>query len=440
MAGSTFAGSTFPGAALLVSRAGRVVFRRFVGRYRGGDPLDEASYTEDNYALQPSPNTLFDLASLTKPLATAVAVLRLVDEGRLSLEEELRELLGGDGGGSAGSRGSRRDGGSRRGGRGAPGALPAATGSLTLRRLLTHTGGLPAVPGLTAVVTPRGGDYTRAGGLPDREEIERAWAALYRTDALAARDEQVLYSCTGFVFLGEVVAATTGLPFPEAFRRLVVAGNRSSAGGDGRAARDGAGDSRGGGAGGAAGPGFELGFLPPAAERRRCAPTENDPWRGRRIQGEVHDENAYALGGAAGNAGLFATVDALHEHILRIWGGVVGAGRLSPLLSEETATEAAREQVALPLAAPLAGREAGEVERRGLGVQLVTPEIAAETGLSCRAFGHTGFTGTSFEIDPERSLLMVALTNRVYYGREKTDEAIRRFRLEFYRRAVEEFG
>ena len=436
MAGSNFTGSTFPGAALLVSRAGRVVFRRFVGRYRGGDPLDEASYTEDNYALQPSPNTLFDLASLTKPLATAVAVLRLVDEGRLSLGDELGELLGGDGGaGGRGSRESRRDGGGRRGGRvalGAPGPLPAVTGSLTLRRLLTHTAGLPAAPGLTEIVTPGGGDYTRGGGLPERGEIERARAGLYRTDALAALHDQVLYSCTGFIFLGEVVAATTGLPFPEAFRRLVVANNRSGAGGDGRAAR--------GGDGGAPGAAFALGFLPPAAERRRCAPTENDPWRGRRIQGEVHDENAYALGGAAGNAGLFASVDALHEHILRIWGGVVRAGSRSPLLVEETAAEAAREQVALPLAAPLAGRGQGELERRGLGVQLVAPEVAAETGLSSRAFGHTGFTGTSFEIDPERSLLMIVLTNRVYYGREKTDEAIRRFRLEFYRRAVEEFG
>jgi CubicO group peptidase (beta-lactamase class C family) len=73
-------------------------------------------------------------------------------------------------------------------------------------------------------------------------------------------------------------------------------------------------------------------------------------------------------------------------------------------------------------------------------VQLVAPEIAGETGLSSRAFGHTGFTGTSFEVDPERQLVMIALTNRVYYGREATDEAIRRFRLAFHRRAVEEFG
>lgn len=433
MAGSTFTGPTFPGAALLVSRAGRVVFRRFVGRYRGGDPLDDASYTEDEHALRPSADTLFDLASLTKPLATAVAVLRLVDEGRLSLEDALGKVLGGDtardGGGpfGGGGRGKGRDGGGGRGRRGAPGALPAATGSLTLRRLLTHTGGLPAVPGLTEVMTPRRGDYTQGGGLPDRGEIERARAALYQTEALPALRDRVLYSCTGFMFLGEVVAATTGLPFPEAFKRLATAGDRSSADGVGRATSVPA-------------AGFALGFLPPAAERRRCAPTEEDPWRGRRIQGEVHDENAYALGGAAGNAGLFATVDALHEHILRIWGGLVGADGLRPLLSEETATEAAREQVALPLAAPVAGREPGRLERRGLGVQLVAPEIAAETGLSSRAFGHTGFTGTSFEVDPERQLVMIALTNRVYYGREATDEAIRRFRLAFHRRAVEEFG
>jgi CubicO group peptidase (beta-lactamase class C family) len=388
-----------------------------VGRYEGGDPLEISSYSNDQDALVPNENTLFDLASLTKPLATALLVLRLVDEGRFSLGEELGAVLD-----------------RRRAVEGPPTAATEETASLTLRRLLTHTGGLPAVPGLMHVVSPRRGDYAHGGGLPSRAEVARARSALYGIRARPELDDQVLYSCTGFLFLGEAVAAVTGTPLSAAFRRLVSAGAHAPASSAAQQSR--AVPAR----------AFSLGYLPPETARHRCAPTEEDPWRGRRIQGEVHDENAYALGGAAGNAGLFGTLDAVHEHILRIWGGLVGVAnsRLSasatPLLSPETAALTVQEHVAAPLAAPLAGRQAGALERRGLGVQLVPREVAAETGLSQKAFGHTGFTGTSFEVDPERSLVMIALTNRVFYGREGTEESIRRFRHAFHRRSVEAFG
>jgi CubicO group peptidase (beta-lactamase class C family) len=154
-------------------------------------------------------------------------------------------------------------------------------------------------------------------------------------------------------------------------------------------------------------------FAPPRSLRARCAPTELDRWRGRRIQGEVHDENAWLLGGVAGNAGLFGTATAV--------------GTLVQHLANE----------------PGIGQRDAQHHPRGLGVQLQPGTDCAEalhpggTRMSKASFGHTGFTGTSFWVDPERELIVVALTNRVYYGRERTDSAIRRFRIALHDAAAE---
>jgi len=141
-----------------------------------------------------------------------------------------------------------------------------------------------------------------------------------------------------------------------------------------------------------------------------CAATERDTgWRGRRIRGEVHDENAFAMGGVAGHAGLFGSAADVAA-IARIFrdGAVIG---------NELAAVARQEHAR------------GNNARRGLGLALRAPDgpmVGRSFGVD--SFGHTGFTGTSVWVDPDQDLTVVLLTNRVYFGRSN-DDAMYRFRV-----------
>ncbi len=143
----------------------------------------------------------------------------------------------------------------------------------------------------------------------------------------------------------------------------------------------------------------------------RIAPTEKDPWRGRLLRGEVHDENAFALGGVAPHAGLFGTAPDLARFAqMLLNGGVYDHRRL---VSRETVE--------------LFTRRAGVPESsRALGWDTPSAGSSAGTLFSSRSFGHTGFTGTSLWIDPDRRLFLVLLTNRVHPTRE--NDAIRKAR------------
>ena len=151
--------------------------------------------------------------------------------------------------------------------------------------------------------------------------------------------------------------------------------------------------------------------MPPALWRGRIAPTEHDPWRGRLLIGEVHDENAAALGGIAGHAGLFGTaaaVGAYARHLLQVLDGRTGAVRRGTL--EEFVSR--RSDVA--------------GSSRALGWDTMLPTSSCGSKMSARAFGHTGFTGTSLWVDPEKNVYVVLLTNRVHPSRE--NEAIKEIR------------
>jgi CubicO group peptidase (beta-lactamase class C family) len=146
------------------------------------------------------------------------------------------------------------------------------------------------------------------------------------------------------------------------------------------------------------GPADDLQYLPPAAWTVRAAPTQQNTWRGRLLVGEVDDDNAFALGGVAAHAGLFGTaaaVGAHARHLLQILDGRRGA------FSRESV-----EHFATPLGIPGSSR--------ALGWDTMLPSSSCGSKLSRRAFGHTGFTGTSLWIDPERDLYVVLLTNRVH--------------------------
>ena len=153
-------------------------------------------------------------------------------------------------------------------------------------------------------------------------------------------------------------------------------------------------------------------FLPPAEWKDRIAPTERSQ-DGTIIRGTVHDENTWRLGGVSGHAGLFGTAPDLVrfvEWLVGSWGGLApghGPGASTPTLPREMVREWTRRQN-LP---PGSSRALGWDTPSG-------PNSSAGTKLGPLAFGHTGFTGTSIWIDPQRSLFIILLTNRVHPTRE----------------------
>src|SRR6185436_9679074 len=145
--------------------------------------------------------------------------------------------------------------------------------------------------------------------------------------------------------------------------------------------------------------GEELQFLPPAAWRTRTAPTGQDRWRHRVLVGEVHDDNAAALGGVAGHAGLFGTapaVGAYARHLFQILDGRTGV-----------VAEASLRRF-------VARREGVPDSSRALGWDTMLPTSSCGTRMSSTAFDHTGFTGTSLWLDPSTGVYVVFLTNRVH--------------------------
>ena len=266
--------------------------------------------------------TIYDCASITKPLITAALVLQAVAEGKISLDEEFE--------------------------------------GFPYRRLLTHTSGLAAWLPLYAM-----GDYRKAI-LEHGREYEPG--------------KRVVYSDLNFILLYYAIERIYGDYVSAATDRILRP------------------------------LGIEAMFRPPASLRPRIAATEwGQRWevgmcasrkisftgfREGLIWGETHDGNSHHHNGTAGNAGLFATAQAVFR-IAQAWAD-------GTLLPRELLEEATRNYTA------------GLEENRGLGWLLSAPEHVATKMLSARAFGHTGFTGTSVWIDPERDRIMVLMTNRVH--------------------------
>ena len=156
--------------------------------------------------------------------------------------------------------------------------------------------------------------------------------------------------------------------------------------------------------------GLELAYHPPPDWKVRTAPTGHDAWRGRLLAGEVHDENAWALGGIAGHAGLFGSapaVGAFARMVLRTFGDETPLGRPDTMRRFATRSTVPRSS-------------------RALAWDTMLPTSSCGARMSPQAIGHTGFTGTSLWIDPARDVYVVLLTNRVYASRE--GDAMKRLR------------
>jgi CubicO group peptidase (beta-lactamase class C family) len=207
--------------------------------------------------------------------------------------------------------------------------------------------------------------------------------------------KQIEYSDLGFILLGQIVERLTGDPLDEnagdIFTRLGMK------------------DSR---------------FNPAKNLRSRIAPTEdNESYRYRIIQGEVHDENAWALGGVAGHAGLFSTAGDIAEFAQMILNGGIYAHHR--ILRRSTINQ-------------FTARETVGDSARALGWDVPVQPSSSGQYFSAKSFGHTGFTGTSLWIDPARNLFVILLTNRVNPTRE--NEKIRQVRPAVHDAVFESLG
>jgi CubicO group peptidase (beta-lactamase class C family) len=182
-------------------------------------------------------------------------------------------------------------------------------------------------------------------------------------------------------------------------------------------------------------------FNPPADQRSNIAPTERDPWRGRLLVGEVHDENAWALGGAAGHAGLFGTASAVGD-VARAWltrrAGPFRLRMKLPRTAVALAEAVGPAVISEELVSKFVRRAEVPGSSRALGWDTMLPTSSCGTKMSGAAIGHTGFTGTSLWIDPQRGVYVVFLTNRVHPTRD--NDAIQRVRPALHDAVMEVVG
>src|SRR5678815_3725607 len=329
------AAGDFPSAVYVVSEKGRIVFADALGH----------SVVEP-YRITTSLDTIYDLASLTKPLVTGLLCAKRVEEGELTLDSAVAHYL--------------------------PEFERTDRQMITVRQLLTHTSGLAAWRPLYILTE---GDRDRALSVIVNEPLDYP------------PDTRVVYSDLGFIVLGFLLERLTGHRLTQLAQTEIIEPlqlkrtffNPDVALQTGIAA-------------------CETGN---AYERETCQTTgaaEYSNWRENVIWGEVHDGNAYFLGGASGHAGLFSTV----SETLRIASQCLA--EQSAVLKPQTCSELFRVNMTK-----------GLNELRSISWQLAaTHESAAGPALPLDSYGHSGFTGTSCWIDPDHQRVFILLTNRTH--------------------------
>jgi len=312
-----------PGATLAVGRYGRLVHLKAYGR------LDTA--------IASSPvdvNTMYDMASLTKVIATTTAAMMLEEEGQLDLDRTVASYL--------------------------PEFNAPDKAAITMRMVMTHRGGLEAFAALYKTFKGRE-QYLQQINLRPLKSVPGT---------------EMVYSDWDMILTQLVIEKITGIPLDKfvdekIFRPLGMTGTM---------------------------------YTPDASLKPRIAPTEIDTARGGLVWGKVHDENADAIGGVAGHAGLFSTAPDLSIFAVMLLNG----GEYNGVRVVKAATVAR-------WTAPQ-----GRGSSRALGWDTPSQNSSAGHYFPPRSFGHTGFTGTSIWIDPTRDLFVILLTNRVDPTRNTT--------------------
>jgi beta-N-acetylhexosaminidase len=344
------ADGAFPGGVLAVGWNNQLAVHPFGHLENGG----KARVTDEG--------SMYDLASLTKPIVTSTAAMLLSERQQLDLDLPVERYL------PEFSAAAKSD------------PDPAWRARVTVRMLLLHDSGLPA----------------HREFFKDTKGRDAILSRMMAEPLVHEPGTQVEYSDLGFILLGEIIERLTGEPLDafaakEIFAPLGMA--RSM-------------------------------FNPPRPLRPDIAPTEMDSsYRDRLVWGEVDDENAWAMGGVAGNAGLFSTagnVAVFAQMILN--GGIYAHKRLVDRATIEEFT---------------APQKIGD-SARTLGWDVPSDPSSSGRYFSPQSFGHTGFTGTSLWIDPQRKLFIILLTNRV--NPTRANEKIRAVRPALHDAVIEALG
>ncbi len=319
----------FPAAVLLVAIGRQVIFHRAFG------------VTDTASGKRVDCETVFDLASLTKPLATSLAVMALIKEGLVELDQEIGCFL--------------------------THLEHTSKAGITVRHLLSHRSGLPAYR-----------PYFQTLRLIAPEIRKNALRHMLARETLeSAPGTTTCYSDLGFMLLCQLVETVSGQRLDHYLASKVYKPLDLEK---------------------------ELFFvdLEGPLPKRMFAATERCPWRGRVLKGQVHDDNAYVVGGIEGHAGLFGTAWAIWELLDAMVTSFRDQKGWGPFDHE--------------LVAEFITRQPGG---RSLGFDRVSAD-ASSTGrfFSQATIGHLGFTGTSFWIDLEKEVTVVLLTNRVHPNRE----------------------
>lgn len=325
--------SLFPGAAISIIKDGKLFYEKAYGRY-----------TYDPTSFSVKTNSMFDLASLTKVTVTTFAIMKLLEAGKISLDDPVEKYI----------------------------PRFADKKKVTIRTILTHTSGLPASK-----------SYFRSGKNPEEIFNEICDSKLeYKTGS------KMVYSDLGMIVLGRLVEKVSGKRLDEFMKESLWQPLSM----------------------------LSTKYNPAQVDIPYCVPTEIDNyWRFRLLQGSVHDENCYALGGMTGHAGLFSTVQDIRKFMLMFLAGGTYEG--VRYLNESTIKTFISRQ--------------SDKSSRGLGwdTNFKHGGVGGKT-FSEASFGHTGFTGTSIWADYSKKFAVIFFTNRVHPTRQK--EGIKNFRIRLH--------
>ncbi|MCH7828019.1 MAG: serine hydrolase [Bacteroidetes bacterium] len=314
--------SVFPGAILLISKEGETIYEKAYG-----------NFTYDKNSSKVKLNTIYDLASLTKIVATTTAAMICIDENLFHLNDNVTKYI--------------------------PEFDNNEKEKITIKHLLLHNSGLPAYKRFYKFCS-------------NADEVIND---IFETKLVYKTGTKTVYSDLSMIVLQKVIEKVTGKTLDIFLKEKIF---------------------------------YPLNmkltmFNPPDSIKNEIAPTElDDYWRHRLLRGEVHDETAFLLNGVSGNAGLFSTTEDLSSFLKMILQkGVFNKKRI---IKKSTVKLFTTKQ---------------QNSERALGWDIKSPEKSSAGNLfSSLSFGHTGYTGTSMWIDPEKKIFVIFLTNRVYPSRE----------------------
>lgn len=337
--------AAFPGAAVGISLWNGSIYNNFISHY------GLAQYSPIRISL--TRKTVFDLASLTKPLATVPALLSLMTEGKLSWNSNLGQIF--------------------------PGKIPEYKKNITIQQLMSHCSGLPAHREY----------FKKLFKMKecDRKKLLFTWIA--EEKLVYPPGTNFVYSDLGFMLLGLIIEKVSAKSLEEYIEKKIYKplGLYSS-----------------------------LFFAEKRKEKGKVyAATSLCPWTAEMLSGRVHDDNCRALGGVGGHAGLFGTIDGVVQWCEHLLSQIKGR-ESHPSYGNEILRKAVTKEDSSPWTS-------GFDTPSGVG-------SSSGKFFSPSSFGHLGYTGTSFWIDPQKEVIIVLLTNRVHQG--INNELIKKFRPLFH--------